>query len=296
MSAHARATCAAIPTGVLLWLGLSPRVAHFIYTAILMPRCKSESAPAQTQDMLVLPVSFKSAGVFTLRGHLCTRANSQKLVVYYGGRRSNHAKNMIRAEALQKTGSSVFVFDYRGFGEAKGRANLSTLLEDGLAAYDAVISLGYSADQIVLYGESLGAAVAAYVSSKRSSSGLILQSGFSSLEVQIKDMIPPLRVYPRCMFPKLRLSTSDSIRHGHPPLLILHGDQDSVVDKKHAEQLFLDGGPNTKLVVLPGAEHVDVQARKDWHSAVSEFISSLDSSISSQNQGQIEKSNAITES
>ncbi len=285
MSAHSRATGAAILSAALLWLGLSPRVAHYIYTSILMPRCRSANLDTRTgtENVLVQPVSFMSAGVYTLHGHLCTRSDSHKLVVYFGGRRSNHAKNMIRANALLQTGVSVFIFDYRGFGEAKGRATVSSLLEDGLAAYDAAIALGYSADQIVLYGESLGASVAAYVSSKRKACGLILQSGFSSLEVQIKDMIPPLRVYPRCMFPKLRLSTAENIKENHPPLLILHGDNDSVVDKKHADKLFEVGGAGTRLVVLPGATHVGVQARDDWYLAVKEFFFSLDSRITRQN-------------
>ncbi len=276
MSARARAACAAILTGVLLWLGLSPWAARFIYMHFLMPRCRSESTGTlQPVESMIRPVKFLSGGVYTLYGHVYTDANSQKLVVYYGGRRSNQVKNLIRANALLKTGVSVFTFDYRGFGDAQGRATVSSLLEDGLAAYDAVISLGYSTEQIVLYGESLGAAVAAYVSSKRSARGLILQSGFSSLEVQIKDMIPLLKIYPRCMFPELHLSTVDSIRPSHPPLLILHGDNDSVVDKKHSEWLAKAAGPDTRLVVLPGATHKDVHSRKDWFSAVSDFLASL---------------------
>ncbi len=290
MSAHKRAAFAAILSATLLWLGLSPRVAYFIYTSILMPRCKSDSAVSDSKDMLVTPITFESGAVFRLSGHLCSGSDSQNLIVYFGGRRSNHEKNMIRANALARTGSSVFIFEYRGFGDTNGRATLATLLEDGLAAYDAVIALGYSEDRIILYGESLGAAVAAYVSSKRSSIGVILQSGFSSLEVQIKDMIPPLRIYPGWMFPKLHLSTADSIRESHPPLLILHGDCDNVVNKRHAEQLFMDGGPGTKLVVLPGATHKGLQSRDDWLSEVREFISSLGTSAFESVRGQTEDS------
>ncbi len=242
-----------------------------------MPRCRGGSTEEpQLAENTIRKVEFLSGGVYTLHGHVCTAANSHKLVVYYGGRRSNQVKNLIRANALLQTGVSVFTFDYRGFGNTEGRATVSSLLEDGLAAYDAVIALGYTADQIVLYGESLGAAVAAYVSSKRTSCGLILQSGFSSLEVQIKDMIPLLRIYPGFMFPELHLSTVDSIRPGHPPLLILHGDNDAVVDKKHSEWMAKAAGSNTKLVVLPGATHKDMHSHKGWFSAVIDFLSSLE--------------------
>ncbi len=278
MSAQLRAACLAILTGLLIWLGLSPRVAHYVYVRILMPRCRSASLDnRQPTENLIHPVSFPSGRVHTLCGHVYTGASSQKLVIYYGGRRSNQAKNLIRVNALLKTGASVFTFNYRGFDDTEGRASVASLLEDGLAAYDAVIKLGYGAEQIVLYGESLGAAVAAHVSSKRRSSGLVLQSGFSSLDIQIKDMIPVLRIYPRFMFPDLKLSTAESISQFHPPLLILHGDKDPVVDKKHSEWLAKAAGVDTRLVVLPGATHINVHSRPDWLEAVSDFIASLPS-------------------
>lgn len=274
MSARKRAAGAAILTGVLLWLGLSPWAARFLYVHFLMPRCRSERKEnLQPVENTVRPIEFLSGGVHTLGGHVHTGAHDQKLFIYYGGRQSNQVKNLIRVNALLKTGYSVFTFEYRGFGDAEGRATVDSLLEDGLAAYDAVIRLGYSAEQIVLYGESLGAAVAAYVSARRSTGGLILQSGFSSLEIQIKDMIPLLRIYPRFMFPKLHLSTVDYIRSSHQPLLILHGDNDSVVDKKHSEWLAKAAGPNTRLVLLPGATHRDVHSRYDWFRAVFDFLS-----------------------
>ena len=90
-----------------------------------------------------------------------------------------------------------------------------------------------------------------------------------------------LRIYPRCMFPGLRLSTAAGIEAGHPPLLILHGDEDEVVDQKHAQRLAKAAGLNTRLVVLPGARHKDVHLRKDWLKAVSEFLTWLETGIQS---------------
>lgn len=272
----------AILTGVLLWLGLSPRLAQFFYQLALMPRCKSETAEsANSAEIMVQKTKFRSGElmlngeVYTPCQHVYTSARSQKLIVYFGGRRSNRAKNLIRVQALLNTGAAVFTFTYRGFGEEKGHASVDSLLRDGLAAYDAVKRMGYKPAQIVLYGESLGATVAAYVSSKRNVSGVILQSGFASLEVQMKDMIPILRVYPRCLFPKHDLSTVQSIQPGHSPLLIMHGDQDSVVDKKHAHWMAKSAGQNTRLIVFEGAGHVGVHLRDDWLAAVNEFIESL---------------------
>lgn len=276
MSAYTKKTCLALLTGFLLWVGLSPQVARFLYEAALMPRLRcSDPISSGLGEELVQPISFVSEKLHKLEGRLYVYPDAQKLMVYFGGRRSNFHKNSFRAEALLKTGLSVLIFEYRGFGEAPGRATSKSILEDGLAAYDAVVSLGYAPENIVLYGESLGVAVASYVCSKRQSSAVILQSGFGSLDVQIRDMIPPLRIYPRFMFPRQNLSAVASIAGKHPPLLILHGDHDPVVRKKHAFWLASAAGPDTTLVILHGATHGEVYERQDWFDAVDSFLASL---------------------
>ena len=276
MSQRTRAATTALLTGVLLWLGFSPRVASHLYSAALMPRCRPEK---NDRDEMVRFINFKS-GPHTLHGQLYTGSDSQKMVIFFGGRGSNRAKNGMRARALLQTGVSVFVFEYSGFGETPGRASINSLLKNGVSAYDAVTALGFAPHQIVLYGESLGAAVATHVSSQRKAAGLILQSGFSTLVTQLKDMVPFLRLYPKLMFPTVFLSNEDVLKNGHPPLLVMHGDKDRVIHRKHAKQLADAGGAQTELVMLSGAMHVDVFLREDWLEKVSGFLRRhLDSSI-----------------
>ncbi len=263
-------------TGFLLWLCLSPHVARKIYEAVLMPRIRSElpfwKGPADTP---VEELAFQTGRKQELKGHYYKHPKARKLVIYFGGRRSNIHKNSIRAEALLKATVSVFTFEYRGFGDAAGKATSRSIVEDGLAAYDAVRTLGFNADQIVLYGESLGVAVASYVSARRPAAALILQSGFSSLDEQVKDMFPLLRIYPSFMFPRQNLSAVRHIAFEHPPLLVIHGDRDPVVQAKHAKRLAKAGGKNTTLVMLEGADHGEVYERSDWLETVTKFLDSI---------------------
>jgi uncharacterized protein len=258
---------------VVLWLGLSPRIATRLYEAVLMPRVRCERIGI-VKSAEVSSVQFQSNGT-ELEGVLYRQPGAQKIVLFCGGRRSNLTKLAIPAKELLKTGVSVFVFEYRGFGNAVGRATLTKLLQDGLCAYDALLSLGYSAENIVIYGESLGAAVAAHVSQWRAALGLVLQSGFSSLRSQIKDMFPILGLYPTAMYPQTRLASDQSLKLGHPPLLIIHGDQDEVINVAHAHRLAAAAGNNTTLAILAGAGHLVLQTREDWFKAVSSFLGSL---------------------
>lgn len=271
MSQRTKAVAVAVLTGASVWLGLSPRVAKHLYTRALLPRCRPKDEDTCNKvGGNIEPVNFRS-GDHILHGHV-HRGDNARLVLYFGGRRSNRQKNRLRAEAIRSTGWSVFTFTPSGFGDAEGRANLKTLLEDGLSAYDAALTLGYDSNNIVLYGESLGAAVAAYVSSLRPAAGLILQSGFGSLQAQLKDMVPFLRLYPRFMFSQPKLSSADYLRNGHPDLLIIHGEKDRVIDKKHSHWLAKASGSGTRLIILPGGDHANLYSREDWLEVLRDFL------------------------
>ncbi len=281
MSAKIKTTFLALLIGFLFWLGLSPQVAHKIYEMVLMPRLRSDDPISiSAAECCVRPFTFQSSKGRVLQGRHYVHPTSKKLVVYYGGRRSNFARNSQRAIALLKIGVSGVIFEYQGFGETPGRASSNSIVQDGLAAYDAAIALGFSPENIVLYGESLGVAVASYVGSQRKAAAMILQSGFGSLEVQIKDMVPLLRIYPSFMFSDQKLSSVKNISTGHPPLLILHGDRDPIVRDKHAKWLASVAGSDTTLVILNGATHGEIYERQDWFNAVGEFLAALSTPIS----------------
>jgi alpha-beta hydrolase superfamily lysophospholipase len=257
---------AGMVAGIVLWLGLSPRIATPLYEAVLMPRYRNQDLD-KMNSAEVSRVHFVARGI-KLEGMLYKHPDSQKIVLYCGGRRSNFAKLALPAKALLRIGVSVFVWEPAGFGDAGSRASLHGLVAAGLSAYDVVVSLGYAEESIVLYGESLGAAVATYVTERRAASGLILQSGFSSLARL-------LRVFPTALYPQPRLANSASLKRGHPPLLIVHGDEDDVVNVAHAHRLATAAQGNTTLAILSGAGHYALHSRSDWFEAVSAFLRSL---------------------
>jgi hypothetical protein len=102
-------TIAVLLAGVLLWLGLSPRIATRFYEAALMPRIRSERI-GLVQSAEVSSVPFKSNGT-ELEGALYRQPGAEKVVLFCGGRRSNLTKLAIPAKELLKTGVSVFVFE-----------------------------------------------------------------------------------------------------------------------------------------------------------------------------------------
>jgi len=82
----------------------------------------------------------------------------------------------------EKTRVNIFIFDYRGYGRSAGRASEEGTYLDGEAALDfARNPLGIDPAQTVLFGRSLGAAVAAEMATRFDSQALVLESPFASI-------------------------------------------------------------------------------------------------------------------
>jgi alpha-beta hydrolase superfamily lysophospholipase len=208
---------------------------------------------------------------------------SKDVILYCIGRTSCISNCLENVAMLLKSGYSVFIFEYRGFGESEGKApslpSVESICQDGIFAFDYLVyDLKYRAEHITVYGESLGAGVAAHITQTRPMSGLILQSGFASMKRIGEHMMPFLKVYPKWLYPKVHLDTERTLSKAHPPLLILHGQRDEVIPYEHAEILYKAARGIKRLVCLPHSMH-----RFIWHTdqelyvnAVSEFRQSLE--------------------
>lgn len=245
---HTKTAIFVAVTAVLLWLGLSPRSATWAYEHVLMPRVPPDMRLLNANSVAPVQLLEFSCGEHTLQGMLYKHPTSDQVILFYAGRSSNLAKIVTPARELVRLGVSVFAFEYAGFGTTAGRPSTRALLEDGLAAY---------------------------VAKQRPAAGLVLQSGFSSLERLVKEISPVFRVYPSWMFSRLRLDSAHALQAGHPPLLLLHGDQDDVIGHEHSERLAAAAGERTTLVILGGAGHFHVHEREDWRNAMREFLASL---------------------
>ncbi len=183
------------------------------------------------------------------------------LVIFSHGNSGNLTIRAPLFQLLLESGASVFIYDYRGFGKSTGSPTVEGVYQDGLAAYDFVVNkFGLSADQVFLYGESLGAAVSSFISSKRKAAGLVLQSGFSSLRNIGGERVRALKLYPSWLFPMPGSSSRDILAAEHPPLLIIHGQLDQSVAFHHAQALYDCASQPKQLLALPASGHSDLVA------------------------------------
>lgn len=163
-----------------------------------------------------------------------------------------------RAELLRRhraSGFNAFIFDYRGYGRSEGSPTEAGVYKDGLAAYDYLTRLsGIDSSRIILFGTSLGGAVAVEVAVHRKPAAMILESTFSSAADVAKSVYPFL---PARFLLRTRFDSEEKIRSVRIPLLFMHGDHDSVIPFRLGRKLFEAANEPKEFYVISGADHND---------------------------------------
>jgi fermentation-respiration switch protein FrsA (DUF1100 family) len=175
---------------------------------------------------------------------------------------------------LLNAGCNVLFFDYRGFGRSTGRPSFSGVVSDGVTASRFHDRLRPPHLPAILYGFSLGGAVAAQVMKYHRFDGLVLQSTFTSL-VDIARVT--FRRFPLHLLAGNFFDTREALRDLRVPLLLFHGTADEVVPCWMGHALY-DATPGAKrIVTVDGGLHKDLYIR-DADSLVwtlSQFIADL---------------------
>lgn len=156
---------------------------------------------------------------------------------------------------LLRAGLSVLFFDYRGFGKSGGRATVRGVLADAVTAARRHDELRPAELPSVLYGFSLGGAVAGQVLRRHPFDALILQSTFTSLTSLTRVLYPrvPMHLIAGDLF-----DTIGCVRTMDVPLLVLHGSADEVIPASMAREIH-DACPSRKsLHIVEGGLHKDL--------------------------------------
>ncbi|HSK64730.1 MAG TPA: alpha/beta hydrolase [Pyrinomonadaceae bacterium] len=177
-------------------------------------------------------------------------------VIYFHGNGGNITNVGWIGEYFAKRGFSILLFDYRGYGLSGGDAGYeSGLYLDGEAAVDFVMNEKAAApERIVLYGQSLGTAVATEVATRRKIGALILESGFSSASSMAARALPWL---PHVLhsLARNRFDSAEKLKRVNVPVLVSHGDPDPVIPLDEGRALYAAANEPKKLLIFPGADH-----------------------------------------
>ncbi len=191
-----------------------------------------------------------------LHGWFVPCEDSGKAVLILHGNGGNIGDRISYLKIFHDLGVNVFIIDYRGYGKSEGEPFEDGLYRDARAAYDWWAGeRQQSGGNLILFGESLGGAVAVQLASKVNPSGLILQSTFTSARAMAKTMFPIGLLQPLV---NVHFNSVDAITRITCPKLFIHGDRDETVPFRLGKDLF-DLAPEPKFFyAVPEAGHNDL--------------------------------------
>jgi fermentation-respiration switch protein FrsA (DUF1100 family) len=237
---------------------------------------KLEAQIAQLYHTKVRDVTFVTRDSAKLHGYFIRLPGAKKVILYSHGNGGNIDYRLACATSLLSLGCSVFLYDYEGYGSSGGTPTLAHVCEDAVCAFDVLVNHEhYQPKDIVLYGESLGTGVTCELLKKRQCGGIILMSGFASLVATGKDCVPWLRLYPDFLFIEPRMDNAAILSRPHPPLLIVHGAQDTVLSYVYSEELAQSACPPKQFVGVPDGDHVSPVYSNLFLKAARPFIAAL---------------------
>jgi fermentation-respiration switch protein FrsA (DUF1100 family) len=170
---------------------------------------------------------------------------------------------------LVREGYNLFIFDYRGYGTSGGEPTVEGIHLDAEAALEKMLTLPGVHDRIIIFGKSLGGAVAIYTTAhtpyKGRIKGLIVESAFADYRMMARRAVArtvlgwPVQ-YPLSFLVNDDYSPLKWIKRVSPiPVLIMHGTGDPIVPVEHGRLLFKEALSPKEYWELPGLGHV-----KSW--------------------------------
>ncbi|MBK5929975.1 alpha/beta hydrolase [Halochromatium salexigens] len=181
------------------------------------------------------------------------RATAPRTLLFFHGNAGNVSHRGESIRIFTDLGLEVFIIDYRGYGRSEDSPSEHGLYQDAKAAWNWLIQVrGIPPEEIVLFGRSLGGAVAAWLAAQVSPAALIVESSFDRMQSLAETHYPLLsRVIPlRVEFPAVEHMASV-----HAPVLVLHSPDDEIVPSRLGRRLYEAAPGPKRFVELQGGHN-----------------------------------------
>jgi pimeloyl-ACP methyl ester carboxylesterase len=192
------------------------------------------------------------------------------VVFFLHGNAGNLASWFINPAFYREANFDLVMMDYRGYGKSTGRIESEAQLHADVAAVWRAVAPRYGGRKVVVYGRSLGSALAAQLAVQLQPDLTVLVSPFVSIRALAREQFawaPPFLVrYP--------LRTDLALPRIAAPVLLFHGDLDQVIPAASSVQLQALA-PRARLVVVPGAGHNDIHEFESYRQPLRQALAQL---------------------
>jgi len=253
---------------VLLYL-LQSRLVHLPF----IPGRQHMATPDQV-GLLYESVYIVTSDQLKIHGWFIPAPNATKTLLMLHGNAGNISHRLDALLTFHRLGLNILIIDYRGYGLSEGHPSEAGLYQDAAAAFRYLQDeRGIAAEDIIVFGHSLGGSVAAWLAARQSPGALIVESSFTSAEDMAAEMYWFL---PARRLTRLGYKTLENIENITCPVLIIHSRDDEVAPFHHGQQLFAAAPqPKRFLVLRGGHDTAFLDSSELYIEGVQDFLHSL---------------------
>jgi len=200
-----------------------------------------------------------------------TKRETRGLVVFFHGNAGNIGHRLDYLRMFHDLGLATLIIDYRGYGRSSGTPSEQGIYLDAAAVWrHATQDIGFPANRIVIFGESLGGGVAAQLAAENRPAGLVLASTFTSVPDMGAELYPLL---PIRLLARIRYDSLTRLAQIACPLLVIHSRNDDIIPFAHGQRLFEAARqPKQFLEIAGGHNEGFVFGREDWIRQLDGFL------------------------
>ena len=255
---------------ILLWLFFR----WFERSNIYFPMKEMEYNPGQYR-LKYENIYLKTRDGKEINGWLVPASDTAKpigTILFCHGNAGNISHRLDKLKMFNELNLTTFIFDYRGYGKSKGRLSEKGTYLDALTAYEYLLSKkDIDTTKIILYGESLGCAVAIDLATKKPDAVmLICDSPFTSIADIGKEIYPLL---PTKLIVSIKYDSLSKIGNIVIPKLFIHSQNDDIIGFQHSEKLFAAALEPKELLVIHGTHNEGfLDSEPVYKKGIAEFL------------------------
>ena len=216
-------------------------------------------------------VTLQTADGVRINGWFVPARAQRGVALIFHGNAGNISHRLEWLLMFYRMGYSSFIVDYRGYGNSGGKPTEEGTYLDAQAAWAHLTDTRkVSPQDIVLVGESLGGAVAAWLAARTRPRALVLHSAFTSVPDLGSQIYP---VFPVRWLARIKYDTLESVRKVECALLVAHSRNDEIVPFAHGRALYDTAREPKAFLELTGG-HNDgfIFTRQQWVDALAQFL------------------------
>jgi fermentation-respiration switch protein FrsA (DUF1100 family) len=201
--------------------------------------------------------------------------NPRGAVLLFHGNAGNISHRIDYARMFRTLGYSTLLVDYRGYGRSTGSPSEEGTYRDATASWQWLATeKGLSGADIVVFGESLGGAVASWLAARQRPRALVLASTFTSIPDLGSEIY---RLIPVRLLSRFQYNTREALSRVEAPVLIAHSPRDDIIPHTHGKSLYEAAREPKQFLELAGGHNEGfIFTRAEWVKALGSFLNSVE--------------------